>query len=126
MWDRHESITANQDEVMGNELMRADWLAALQTFTNRNTGRSTVLAEFAPEVGVQEAARDYPLRGVAFDHRASQVEIMLGDLTGTEHHLTRGLTNVQAIDVWTNDDGRDIAVRFAHPDGMTVLRFTDM
>jgi hypothetical protein len=111
---------------MTRHVPRADWQAELQKFTNRNTGRETVMDEYAVEVGAQEAESGYPLRGVSFDRRAGQVEIMLGDLNGTERHMTRGINDVQLIDLWTSETGDDIAIRFEREDGVTLLRFTDI
>jgi hypothetical protein len=104
---------------------RSEWSKELQLFTNRNSGRCTVMDEYAMDFGAQEAESGYPLRGVSFDRRAGQVEIMLGDLNGADRHMTRGISDVQLIDLWTTVSGRDIAIRFEREDGVTLLRFTD-
>jgi hypothetical protein len=41
---------------------------------------------------------------------------MLGDLEGTEHHLTRGIADVKSVDLWS-DDGCDLASRSERTDG---------
>jgi hypothetical protein len=108
---------------MTRHIPEMEWPAALQDFTNRNAGRATVLDEIGP-LGAQEEQHGYPLRGVSFDHRSGQVEIMLGDLEGTEHHLTRSVDGVRAIDVWSDDRGRDLALRLERSEGATILHFT--
>jgi len=110
---------------MTSNISQADWPRVLQILTDRNAGRRTTIDELGGELGAQEEESGYPLRGVAFDRRARQVEIMLGDSEGTEHHLTRGIMNVRVIDILRDYDGRDRAVRFERPDGVTILRFSD-
>lgn len=81
--------------------------------------------EFGPAIGAQEQEHGYALRGVSFDRKAPEIEIMVGDLEGTEHHLTHALRHVRRVDLWTGIDGRDAALRFERADGVTLLRFQD-
>ena len=46
---------------------------------------------------------------------------MLGDLKGTRRHLTRGISNVHAVDVLRDVSGRDRMLRVAHGRGQTLL-----
>jgi len=107
---------------MTNHIPKPSWPDALQAFTNRNAGRVTILDEQGSDIGAQQAERGYPLRGVSYDHHDQRIEIMLGDLNGTEHHFTRGIPNVTGIDV-LSVDGRDAALRIQREDGQTILRF---
>jgi hypothetical protein len=74
-----------------------------------------------PDFGMLVQEHGYPLLGVAYDHHDKRVEIMLGDLTGTQRHLTRGISNVRAVDVLRDASGRDLVLRVAHGPGQTLL-----
>jgi hypothetical protein len=49
---------------------------------------------------------------------------MLGDEASHGRHLTRSIGGVDTIDVMTDKQGRDIALRIAHGAGQTLLTFT--
>jgi hypothetical protein len=102
-----------------------EWPGRLQAFTQRNAGRNTVMNELAAELGDQELEHGYPLRGVSYDPRDRCINIMLGDLEGTEHHLTRGIADVRSVDISSTEDGRDLALRIERSDGATILKFDD-
>lgn len=99
------------------------WSELLSTFTKRNIGRRTSLEVDDPAYGVQVQERGYPLLGVAYDHHDHRVAIMLGDVEGTERHLTRGIADVKSVDVLREASGRDHALRIAHGRGQTLLTF---
>lgn len=105
------------------ELPHADWAAQLDAFTRRNIGRRGVLEVDDAEIGAQAQEFDYPLLGATFDTHDQRVELMFGELGATNRHLTRGIGGVRAIDVLTNDRGRDLAIRIAHGTGQTLLTF---
>jgi hypothetical protein len=107
---------------MTNRIPKTTWAAELKHFTDRNAGRITTLEEHGPEVGAQAEERGFPLRGIAYDPKDDRVEIMLGDLAGTERHLTRSLSSVHEIDRLTDEHGGDLALRIARVDGQTILR----
>lgn len=100
-----------------------DWKGALQEFTQRNAGRATTLEEDSHDFGAQDLEEGFPLRGVAYDERDRRVEIMLGDLEGTEHHLTHTVSGVTGVDVLADSAGHDVALRVRREDGQTILRF---
>lgn len=110
---------------MSRGIPQDQWPKRLQAFTNRNAGRTTILNELDPELGAQEEERGYALRGVAYDPRAGRLDIMLGDLEGTDHHLTRGISDVRTVDIWSAADGHDLALRVERAKGETILRFLD-
>jgi hypothetical protein len=110
---------------MTTNIPSSQWAGELQAFSARNAGRITVLEEQDNTIGAQEEAHGYPLRGVSYDRRDDRVEVMLGDLTGTEHHLTRSITDVREMDRMLDANGRDFALRIARGDGQTLLRFDD-
>jgi nucleotide-binding universal stress UspA family protein len=97
------------------------WAEELSAFTRRNAGRHASLEVDDPDYGMMIQEHGYPLLGVAYDHNDKRVEIMLGDLEGTRRHLTRGISNVQAVDVLRDASGRDRVLRVAHGRGQTLL-----
>lgn len=101
------------------------WKGALQAFTQRNAGRTTTLEEDTEEFGTQDLETGFPLRGVAYDERDRRIEFMLGDLEGTEHHVTHTVSGVVGVDVWSDTSGNDVALRVQREDGQTILRFQD-
>jgi hypothetical protein len=107
---------------MTNRIQRGIWASELKEFTERNAGRLTTLEEQDPQLGAQEAEHGYPLRGIAYDQKDDRIEIMLGDLTGTDRHYTRSVSGVREIDRLTDARGGDIALRLARKDGQTILR----
>ncbi|MCI0433077.1 MAG: DUF5335 domain-containing protein [Gemmatimonadetes bacterium] len=101
----------------------ANWASELQTFTNRNAGRRTVLEIDRRDLGAQREESDYPLKGIAFDARDRRVQIMLGEEGSFDMHLTHSVTDASRIDVLRAPDGRDAALRIVHDGGQTLLRF---
>jgi hypothetical protein len=108
---------------MTTHIPRRSWAAALHDFTARNAGRLTALEEDDTDLGAQQEENGIQLRGVSFDPRDGSVAIMLGELRGPDGHLTRIVRDIEAIDVWKSETGRDLALRIAHPGGQTLLRF---
>ena len=99
------------------------WGEVLDDFTRRNGGRRTRLEVDDPELGAQTQEGEYPLLGVTFDPVDQHVEIMLGALGAGEPHLSRSIASVDSIDVLTDRDDQDIALRLHHGDGQTILTF---
>lgn len=96
-----------------------DWPQLLTDFTQRNAERRTLLEIDDPAIGAQSAEHGYPLRGIAYDPRGHQVEIMLGDLKGTQH-MTHMMTAPEEIAIVSTATGRDLALRIA-TDGRTAI-----
>jgi nucleotide-binding universal stress UspA family protein len=101
----------------------AAWIELLSTFSKRNAGRRTILEVDDLELGAQAQEYNYPLLGAAYDERASRVELMLGDGTAGGRHLTRSIGGVRAVDVLTDEKGRDLALRVQHGTSQTLLTF---
>lgn len=99
----------------------ARWGEVLDDFTRRNVGRRTRLEIDDPKLGAQCQEGDYPLLGVTYDHVDRRVEIMLGELGAGEPHLSRSIGDVEQLDVLTNRDDDDLALRLRHHDGQTLL-----
>jgi nucleotide-binding universal stress UspA family protein len=105
-------------------LDRPEWTSQLDEFTRRNVGRRGVLEVDDPELGAQAQEHDYPFLGATYDRHDGRVELMLGELSDVQRHLTRGIGSVSGIDVLTNERGRDLALRIAHGAGQTLLTFS--
>lgn len=101
----------------------SQWATVLNDFTRTNAGRRTQLEIDDPEIGAQAQERDYPLRGVAFDAHDQRVEIMLGADGAGEPHLSRSIGGVTSLDLLTDTEGNDVALRLRHGAGQTVLTF---
>jgi nucleotide-binding universal stress UspA family protein len=104
-------------------LPHADWATELDAFTRRNIGRRGTLEVDDPEIGAQAQEFDYPLLGAAFDVHDQRVEMMFGEPGATNRPLTRGISGVTSIDVLSDEQGRDLAIRIAHGTGQTLLTF---
>jgi hypothetical protein len=103
---------------------RDDWSEALVTFSRRNAGRRTLLEVDDAEMGAQAQEFDYPFQGAVFDHHHQRVTIMFGgDDFGDGHHLTRGIAKPKEVNVLTDENARDIALRIAHGNGQTLMTF---
>ena len=99
------------------------WSELLATFTRRNIGRRATLEVDDPDYGLLMQEHGYPLRGVAYDRHDQKLFIMLGDLEGTNRHLTRGILNPRSIEVLRTASGKDHALRVSHGRGQTFLTF---
>ena len=104
-----------------NVIPADQWARELQAFTQRNLGRKASIEVDDPELGAQAQESDYPLLGVAFDHHDQRVEIMVGDFQGSARHLTRGIGNVNSIDLLKDARGHDWILRIGHGAGQTIL-----
>lgn len=97
------------------------WAHELDAFTKRNAGRRATLEVDDPDLGAQTQEHDYPFLGAAYDHHDRRIEVMLGDFEGVRRHLTRGISNVRAIDLVRDEHGRDWILRIRHGSGQTIL-----
>ena len=102
----------------------ARWSALLDDVSRANAGRRVRLEVDDPELGAQAQENDYPLGGMVYDPHDEHVEIMLGIPRSGASHLSRSIGNVTSIDVLTDKEGHDLAVRLRHGDGQTLLSFT--
>lgn len=99
----------------------SEWKTVLEEFSQRNIGRSVSLEINDPELGAQSQVRGYPFLGASYDHNDHRVDLMLGEMRESERHLSRGISDVHSIDVLTDSNGRDRALRIAHGEGQTLL-----
>lgn len=109
---------------MTQQIPRSDWAAELQSFTDRNAGRITLLEEFDRELGPLDVERDYPLRGVSYDRRDDRIDIMLGDRYEPSRHYTHAIGDVLFVGRVSDGNGADQSLRILRRDGReTVLCF---
>jgi hypothetical protein len=100
---------------------RQEWATALSNFTGQNAGRRATMEVDDPDCGAQVQVSDYALHGVDYDSHNSQLEIMVGDFTGTQRYLTRNISNVRSIDILQDSRGSDWILRVTHGTGHTHL-----
>lgn len=109
--------TAGSTDVIQDSRL---WSRTLRDFTARNAGRTVTLEVDDPEIGAMVEATAYPLLGVDYDHKDGRMTITLGNLKGTEKHLTRSVTSPTSVSV-LSINGRDMALSVAHGGGQTLL-----
>lgn len=109
------------EKVSGVPAEAAQWAGQLEVFTQRNAGRTVSLEVDDPELGAQFQVSGYPFLGASYDHNDRRVELMLGELGESERHLSRGISDVRAVEVMRDAEGRDVALRVAHGEGQTLL-----
>lgn len=112
---------ARHAHVAAEGIARGEWASALDGFTRRNAGRRATLEVDDPEFGAQEQQHDYPFIGAVYDHHDERIELMLGEMEGTTHHLTRGIADVRRVDLLQDAQERDWILRIAHGSGQTIL-----
>ena len=105
------------------QIDRTEWAAVLADFSRTNVGRRTRLELDDADIGAQSQETNYPLRGIAFDPHDERLSIMLGGLTTAEPHLTRNIERVISVDLLTDRNGNDVALRVRHGAGQTLLTF---
>ncbi len=98
------------------------WVTEMQAFTERNAGRRTLLEIDDPELGAQHSGTNFPLRGVDYDPRGDRVEIMLGELSTVEGHLTHSIPAPLSLEVVRGEWDRDDALRIGLRSGQLILR----
>jgi len=99
------------------------WLELLAAFSKRNVGRRTIVEVDDLELGAQAQEYNYPLLGTSYDERGARVMLVLGDTTVAGRQLTRGIGDVRAVDVLTDGEGHDVALRVQHGTSQTLLTF---
>lgn len=109
------------EKVSGLPAGAEHWAGQLEVFTQRNAGRTVSLEVDDPELGAQFQVSGYPFLGASYDHNDRRVELMLGELGESERHLSRGISDVRAVEVMRDAEGRDVALRVAHGEGQTLL-----
>ncbi len=75
------------------------------------------------ELGAQAQEYNYPLLGTSYDERAARVDLMVGEAGPGGRHLSRSIGNVSAVDILTDGEGNDIALRVQHGTSQTLLTF---
>ena len=102
---------------------RAQWAQCLEMFTTRNAGRTVVIEANLRELGALPAEVNASLSGVSYDRRDGAAQIMLGGEPTSRAHRTVIVRDVLAVHTLVAATGRDVALRFAVPDGQVLLTF---
>jgi hypothetical protein len=98
---------------------RSDWVAALAEFTTRNVNYPVRLEVDALDLGAQTEAEGSVLRGIAYDPRSGDVEVMLEPEDG--EHLTHAIHDPSEIDLLGSSGPRREVLRIVHRGGQTLL-----
>jgi hypothetical protein len=100
-------------------IAREDWPAELSAFTQRNVNYPIRLEVDAVDLGAQTEADCTILKGVAYDPRSGDVEVMLEPEGGS--HLTHAIHDPREIDLLGPSGARREVLRVAHAGGQTLL-----
>ena len=106
---------------MYREIPKERWAVELDAFTERNAQRPTFIEIDSLEFGAQEQERDFPLRGIVYDHRDKRISIMLGELEGADPHLTHSISSVSSVAIGPGHEELIEVVRIAHSGGQTLV-----
>lgn len=101
----------------------AMWPFLLTQFTQRNAGRHATLIVDCADIGTLLQVLDVPFIGADYDHRDGRVDLMLGDFTGSERHLTRSICGPDSVSVLRTPDGKDEALCVTYDGGQSVMTF---
>ncbi len=95
--------------------------AALAAFSGRNIGRECTLEVQGADIGVQPIGHYLPLAEVSVDATSGSVVMTFG-LAGTEGpHLSHRVSAPVAVELVTDQAGRDRQLRMMHSGGTTQL-----
>lgn len=100
-------------------IARTDWVAELARFSARNASYPVRLEVDAADLGAQTEAEKTVLRGVTYDPRSGDVEVMLEPDDGA--HLTHAIHDPDEIDLLGRSGSRREVLRIAHAGGQTLL-----
>jgi len=100
-------------------IARSNWVEELSAFTQRNTNYPVRLEVDAADLGAQTEADRTVLKGVAYDPRSGDVEVMLEPDGGA--HLTHAIHEPREIDLLGASGNRREVLRIAHAGGQTLL-----
>ena len=106
---------------MFREIPKDRWAAELAAFTERHAQRPTYIEIDSLEFGAQEQERDFPLRGIVYDHRDGRISIMLGELEGADPHLTHSISGASSVAIGPGSENQIEMVRIAHGGGQTLI-----
>ena len=112
---RHGATHTSYDSAM--------WPSLLTQFTQRNAGRHATVIVDGADIGALVQVLDVPFIGADYDHRDGRVDLMLGDFTGSERHLTRSICGPDSVSVLRGPEAKDQALCVTYDGGQTVMTF---
>lgn len=106
---------------------REEWDARLRRFTERHAGRPVDLDIEAAGVDERRQERGHRLYGVAWDRHDGSIQVMLGEFGaeaegGAGPHLTHTVRDPRFLDVVTDAEGRETALRITGEGEQALLR----
>ena len=102
-----------------------DWPHALLDFTRRNSGRNCFVEIDDPDLGAQLQGNALPLIGASYDRHGNEVQLMFGMRGLASRYLTHVVPDAAGVEVLTDQDGRDHALRVSNDGGSTLITFID-
>ena len=121
----HAALDRMQRQLTGATHAKdpARWQQVLQEFTHRNAGRRCELEVDDPDIGAQRQENGYAFLGASYDPHHGRVELMIGGAHAGASHVSRGVSEVQSVDMLCDRDGEDAGLCLRHGNGQTLLRF---
>lgn len=102
----------------------ATWAPLLDEVTHRNAGRRAHVEVDDPESGALVQGSGFAFLGATYDRHDGRVELMLGDPGGqARRHLTRIIPGATSVDVQSDAEDQDLALRVEHGAGQTLVIF---
>ncbi len=98
-----------------------DWAEAMALLSSDEGSRSASLEVEYPSFGAQTIVSHVPFVGAAYEAAGGHVQLMFGAGRATGYHLTHMIDGVTGIDLLRDEADRPRVVRFAHPNGQTLL-----
>ena len=95
--------------------------AELSAWGERNARRTCTVEVDDPSLGAQILGHALPLVGADYDHRDGAISLIFGASTYAGHHLAHTVPNVTAVDMRTDEAGREQILRIAHAAGQTLV-----
>lgn len=95
--------------------------AELKAFGERHVARRCTVEIDERDFGAQILGHALPIVAATFDHTSQTVSLMFGTSTLAGQHMTHAIAGVTGIELSTDEEGRDRALRIAHEGGQTLV-----
>jgi hypothetical protein len=115
---------AHREANMLKDIPVDEWAESLEAFSRRNVGRRVLLEVDDADFGVQPQGT-LPLVNVVYDHRDHRIDVVLGQLDGAKARLSRSIPATATVELLTDREGRDRALRIGQRRQQTLLLFLE-
>ncbi len=102
-----------------------EWPRTLAIFTRENAGRQCSVEIDDQQLGVQLQGNALPLVGAAYDRHGEEVQLMFGATGLAGRYLSHVVPDVRGVEILTDADGLDRALRVTSDGGATLVTFVD-